>query len=194
MKIQKTLSLLLILSVMLTSLSFADTEEEMNRDADKALAKFFKEVKGAEKFLTNAKGYIVFKDIKEVGFFMGGKYGEGVLRVGNVTKGYLSITSASVGFQMGVQKYSMVVAITSDAILKELLKDDNSWESDLDANIALAKWNAEEERDDTDMGSSLVGFVFNSKGMMGNVTFEGTHFSTITPDISQTVKNSVTIR
>jgi len=175
-------SLIVAFFVMFTNISLADTAAEMNKDADKALAKFFKKVKGADKFLSKAKGYMVFKDVKEAGFFMGGKYGEGVLRVGNVTKGYFSITSASVGFQMGVQKYSLVVAITSDAVLNELLKDDNDWDGDLDANIAIAKWNAEEERDDSDMGSSLVGFIFNSKGMMGNVTFEGTHFSTITPD------------
>lgn len=184
MKLRNILQLTIVLIVSLSNIAFADTENEMNRDADKTLAKFFQEIPKAKAYLAKAKGYIVFKEIKEAGFFMGAKYGEGVLRVGNQTKAFLSLTAASVGMQMGVQKYALVVAITSDAVLKELLKDDSSWENDYDANIAMAKWNADEEKDDVDMGSSLVGFVFNSKGMMGNVSFESSHFSTITPDIS----------
>jgi hypothetical protein len=29
----------------------------------------------------------------------------------------------------------------------------------------------------------MVGFVFDSKGMMGNFSFEGTRFERITPDL-----------
>jgi lipid-binding SYLF domain-containing protein len=183
MKLLKTISLLLAMLLAFTTISIAeDTAEEIDNDANEALMVFYKEVNGGKKFLDNAKGYIVFPDVKEAGFFVGGRYGEGALRVNGVTKGYYSITSASMGMQMGAQQYSLIIALTTDQALKTFMRDDD-WETEIDVNIALAEYNAEEEADDVDFGSNMVGFVFDSKGMMGNFSFEGTKFERITPDL-----------
>ena len=183
MKLLKTIPLLLAMLLAFSSISLAeDTAEEIDNDSNEALMVFYKEVNGGKKFLDNAKGYVIFPDVKEAGFFLGGKYGEGALRVNGVTKGYYSITSASMGFQMGAQQYSLVIAFTTDHALKTFMRDDD-WETEIDVNIALAEYNAEEEADDVDFGSNMVGFVFDSEGMMGNFSFEGTRFERITPDI-----------
>jgi len=172
----------LLIAVLLSTITFADSAKEMKRDAQKALKKFHKEVSNSNQLIKKAKAIIVFKDVKEAGFMLGGRYGEGVLIVGDQIKEYISITSATMGMQMGVQKYSLVVLITSNSMLKEILRDDNDWEANIDVNVAVAEWNAKEERDDIDMGSSLTGFLFDSKGAMGSFVMEGTHFTTITPD------------
>jgi len=183
MKLLKTISLLLAMLLAFSTISLAeDTAEEIDNDSNEALMVFYKEVNGGKKFLDNEKGYVVFPDVKEAGFFLGGKYGEGALRVNGVTKGYYSITSASMGMQMGAQQYSLVIAFTTDHALKTFMRDDD-WETEIDVNIALAEYNAEEEADDVDFGSNMVGFVFDSEGMMGNFSFEGTRFERITPDI-----------
>ncbi len=183
MKLLKTISLLLAMLMAFSTISVAeDTAEEIDNDANEALMVFYKEVNGGKKFLDNAKGYVVFPDVKEAGFFLGGKYGEGALRVNGVTKGYYSITSASMGMQMGAQQYSLIIAFTTDHALKTFMRDDD-WETEIDINIAVAEYNAEEEADDVDFGSNMVGFVFDSEGMMGNFSFEGTRFERITPDI-----------
>jgi lipid-binding SYLF domain-containing protein len=183
MKLLKTLPLVLAMLLAFTANSMAldDTAEEIDNDSNEALMVFYKEVKGGKKFLDNAKGYVVFPEVTEGGFFLGGKYGEGALRVNGVTEGYYSITSASMGMQMGVQQYSLIIAFTTDQALKTFMRDDD-WETELDVNIAVAEYNAEEEADDVDFGSNMVGFVFDSKGMMGNFSFEGTKFERITPD------------
>lgn len=183
MKLLKTIPLLLAMLLAFSTLSLAeDTAEEIDNDSNEALMVFYKEVNGGKKFLDNAKGYVVFPDVKEAGFFVGGKYGEGALRVNGETAGYYSITSASMGFQMGAQQYSLIIAFTTDQALRIFMRDDD-WETELDLNIALAEYNAEEEADDVDFGSNMVGFVFDSEGMMGNFSFEGTRFERITPDI-----------
>lgn len=183
MKLLKTIPLLLAMLLAFTTISIAeDTAEEIDNDANEALIVFYKEVNGGKKFLDNAKGYVVFPDVKEAGFFLGGKYGEGALRVNGVTKGYYSITSASMGMQMGAQQYSLIIAFTTDQALKTFMHDDD-WETEIDVNIAVAEYNAEEEADDVDFGSNMVGFVFDSEGMMGNFSFEGTRFERITPDL-----------
>ena len=178
---KNTLQILTLLLTLTTFTIASDTAQEIDADSNEALSEFFSEVNGAKKFLANAKGYVVFPNVKEAGFFFGGKYGEGVLRVGNESKSYHSITSASMGFQVGVQKYSLIIVFTSDAALKKFMTDDD-WETDMDFSVAMANWNTEEELDEIDFGSHMVGFVFDSTGLMGNFTFEGTRFEKIHPD------------
>ena len=184
MKILKYLPLLLVMLLAFSTASMAtiNSANEIEKDSNDALKTFYSDVNGGKKYLEQAKAYLVFPDIKEAGFFVGGKYGEGVLRVGNTSKAYFSITSASVGFQMGVQKYSMVIAFTSDAALNKFLLDDDEWETDIDGKIAIAEWNSKEEFDDADFDDDMVAFVFDSTGMMGNFAFEGTKFKRIRPD------------
>jgi len=183
MKTWKYVTQLLLVLAALTNLTLAeDTAKEIDHDTNGALSVFYSEVHGGKKYLEKAAGYVVFPDVKEAGFFIGGKYGEGALRINDMTKGYYSITSASVGMQMGAQKYSLIIAFTSEAALKKFMNDDD-WDTDMDFNIAMADWNNDEELDDIDFGSNMVGFVFDSKGMMGNFTMEGTRFEKITPDL-----------
>ena len=51
---------------------------------------------------------------------------------------------------MGTQEYSMLIAFF-DTALKKFSTDDH-WETDMNFNIAMAKWNIEEELDEIDFG------------------------------------------
>ena len=174
--------LLLTIFFTLSSLAMANSAREIEKDADETIKIFYNEVKGSKAFLKKAKAYLIFPDIKEAGFFLGGKYGEGVLRVRGKSKAYYSVTAASVGFQMGMKAYGMIIAFTTDDALNKFLLDDDEWEADVDGNIAVAEWNSKEELEDTDFGESMVAFVLDYKGMMGSLTMEGTKFKRIHPD------------
>jgi len=181
MKTVKFLPLLFVMLAAFTTLSTAKSATQLDKDANEAINKFIADNKGGDAFLVKAKAFLVFPDIKEVGMFIGGKYGEGVLRVQRTTKAYYSIKSASVGMQMGAQKYSMIIAFTSDAALNKFLLDDD-WNTDVDGKVAMAEWNSKEELDDIDFGTDMVAFVFDSTGIMGSLTLEGTKFKRIKPD------------
>lgn len=180
MKNYKFLSILLVMLLAFTSTAMAKSAAELDKDANEAINMFIAENKGGDPFLVKAKAFLVFPAIKEAGFFVGGKYGEGVLRVQRTTKAYYSIKSASVGMQMGAQQYAMIIAFTSDAALNKFLLDDD-WKTDVDGKIAMAEWNSKEELDDIDFDDDMVAFVFDSKGMMGSFTMEGTQFERIKP-------------
>ncbi len=184
MKTVKYLSQLLVILLAFNTMAMASIKDksaaEIEGDANAALSKFYSEVAGSKAYLQKVKGYVVFPDVVEAGFFIGGKYGEGLLRVAGKTEGFYSITAASAGFLAGGAKYSLVIALTSDEALKKFMHDDD-WESEIDVNMAMAKWNSEEELDDIDFGTDMIGFVFDSKGMLGNFTLEGTKFEKITP-------------
>ena len=183
MKIFKFIPMLFVILLAFTTTSMAtlNSASEIDKDANDALRTFYKEVKGSKKYLEHAKAYLVIPDIKEVGFFVGGKYGEGALRVGNSTKAYYSITSASVGFQMGAQMYNMIIAFTSDAALERFINEDDEWDTDVDGKIAVAEWNSKEELDDVEFKDDMVAFIFDSNGLMGSFTMEGTKFKRINP-------------
>jgi lipid-binding SYLF domain-containing protein len=153
----------------------AKTAKDLDHDANMAINKFLEENKSADAFLVKAKAFLVFPSVKEVGMFIGGKYGEGVLRVGRTTKGYYSMTAASIGMQMGVQEYSMIIAFNSDAELNKFLLGEEEWETEVDGKIAVAEWNSKEELD-VEYNDPMVAFVFDSKGLMGSFSMEGTKF------------------
>jgi len=180
MKKHNFLTMLLVIFLGLTTITMAKSAKELDHDANIAINKFIAQNSGGDAFLVKAKAFLVFPDIKEAGMFIGGKYGEGVLRVQRTTKAYYSIKSASIGMQMGAQKYSMIIAFTSDAALNKFLLDDD-WSTDVDGKIAIAEWNSKEELDDIDFDDDMVAFVFDSKGMMGSFTLEGTKFKRIKP-------------
>ncbi|MBT8348887.1 MAG: hypothetical protein HKP62_05530, partial [Sulfurovum sp.] len=102
MKTMQFKALLLALLVGFSTFAMAKSSaKELDHDANMAINTFIDETKGGDPFLVNAKAFLVFPDIKEGGFFVGGKYGEGVLRHKRKTLGYYEIISASIGFQMG---------------------------------------------------------------------------------------------
>ena len=159
----------------ITTLSMAKSSETLEHEANVAINKFIAENKSADAFLVKAKAFLVFPEVKEAGMFIGGKYGEGVLRIQRTTKGYYSMTSASIGMQMGAQKYSMIIAFTTDAALSSFLLDNDEWETEIDGKIAMAEWNSKEE-EDAKYSDPMVAFVFDSKGLMGSFSMEGTKF------------------
>jgi len=180
---KKILLTLLVTFITLGTFSYANSAREIDVDANEALQKFYHEVPGGEKFLAKAKAYVIFPDINEAGFFFGGKYGEGVLRVQGKSKSFHSITALSVGMQMGIQNYSLVIAFTSDEALKNFILDDDDWESDFASKIVMAEWTTDsDDVDKVDYGTSMVGFAYDSTGMLGKLSLEGTKFETINPN------------
>ncbi len=172
-----------IVFMAFSNLSFAKTAKEIDTDADTALIQFYHDVPGGKKFLKKAKAYVVFPDINEAGFFFGGKYGEGALRVNGKTKSYHSITALSVGMQMGIENYSLVIAFMSDEALKNFLLDDDDWESNFSSKIVMAEWTTDDnDVDQVDYGASTIGFAYDSTGMLGKLSMEGTKFEQINPD------------
>jgi lipid-binding SYLF domain-containing protein len=93
---------------------------------------------------------------------------------------YYSIASGSVGFQMGLQKTSYIIAFASEAALNNFRKS-NGWEAGVDGSIAVAKWGAGKDIGSISFEKPIYAFVFGAKGLMYNLTLEGTKFTKIRP-------------
>jgi lipid-binding SYLF domain-containing protein len=173
----KKFALLALLSLTF-QVAYADSATEINIGVDEALKKFKTEVPGGDKFLSKANGVLVFPSIIKAGFVIGGEYGEGALRVGGKTVAYYSTAAASLGFQLGAQSKSVVMVFMTSEALKEF-RNSSGWEAGVDGSVALIEWGVGEDINTTDIHDPIVGFVFSNKGLMYNLTFEGSKFTKI---------------
>jgi len=157
-------------------MAYAADAREIDISVDVALETFQKEVKGAGEFLANAKGYLVFPSVVKAGIGIGGEYGEGALRIDGKTVDYYSTASASIGLQLGVQKKSVILVFLTDDSLAKFRKSEG-WEVGVDGSVALVTIGAGGSIDTTNIKDPIVGFVFGQKGLMYNLTLEGSKFT-----------------
>ena len=168
--------LALVLTLVFASSVLAASADKLNRESDKALNVFKEEIDGSEVFLNQAAGYLVFPRVIKVGFVVGAETGEGVLRVGGSTVGYYRTTGGSFGFQLGAQAKSIVIAfLTRDALDK--FRNSSGWKVGVDGSVALIDLGAGKTIDTDNVRDPVVGFIYGSKGLMYNLTLEGTKIS-----------------
>ncbi len=146
------------------------------------LSKNLKEKSKADQnFLSKVKGYLVFPSVIKGGFIFGAEYGEGALRVNGTTKNFYSMTSASIGYQVGVQEHSVLIAFLSDASLNNFIRS-NGWEAGVDGSVTIADWGKNKDISSISYEKPIVAFIFGSEGLMVGVSIEGTKFQRILPN------------
>ena len=164
------------LALLGMSTALAASAEKIDSEANKALETFKAQVDGSEVFLNQAAGYLVFPRVIKVGIGVGAETGEGALRVGGQTVAYYRTTSGSFGLQLGAQAKSIVIAFMTREAL-EKFRNSDGWKVGVDGSVALIDIGAGKTIDSQNVKDPVVGFVFGSKGLMYNLTLEGTKFS-----------------
>ena len=161
-----------LIGVIFVPITQAASTKEIDIKVDAALEKFIKEIGGAKGFLKEAKGVLVFPSIIKAGFGIGGEYGEGALRISGKTVDYYNTASASIGFQLGVQSKTVILVFLEKGALKKFRNSDG-WEIGIDGSVALITLGTGGTIDTTNIRDPIVGFVFSNKGLMYNLTLEG---------------------
>ena len=156
----------------------AASAEQINIEVDAVLDDFTQKIKGGKRFLQKAHGVLVFPRVIKAGFFLGGEYGEGALRIHNKTIEYYNTAGASIGLQMGAQSKSIVLVFLKEQALADFRKSDG-WEAGVDGSVAVIEWGVGEDLSTTDIQEPIAGFVFNNQGLMFNLTLEGAKFTKI---------------
>ncbi|HSF68120.1 MAG TPA: YSC84-related protein [Nitrospiraceae bacterium] len=156
--------------------AYAATAREIDVGVDVALEKFAKDVAGGKEFLASSKGVLVLPKVLKAGVGIGGEYGEGAMRIGGKTVDYYNIASASFGFQFGGQVKTVLLVFMQDGALKNF-RESNGWKAGVDGSVALVTLGAGGSIDTTKINEPIVGFVFGEKGLMYNLTLEGSKFS-----------------
>lgn len=173
---KKLRSLAIVAAMLFAGSVLAASAEKLDLEADEALEVFREDVKGSEVFLNQAAGYLVFPRVIKIGIGFGGETGEGVLRVGGQTIDYYRTSAGSFGLQLGAQAKSVVIVFMTKDSLKKF-RDSNGWKVGIDGSVALVDIGAGKTIDSQNISDPVVGFIFGSKGLMYNLTLEGSKIS-----------------
>ena len=178
-KIKKLLTITMVLTALVSVSGCVTPASAIDRSANESLQEFRGQVNGAQVFLDQAAGYLVFPRVYKAGLGIGGETGEGVLRVGGSTVDYYRVAAGSFGFQLGAQAKSMVIVFMTREALGRF-RGSEGWRVGVDGSVALIDVGVGKTIDTDNVRDPVVGFIYGSTGLMYNLTLEGTKFTKVT--------------
>jgi lipid-binding SYLF domain-containing protein len=150
--------------------------QSIDASVDGTMAKLYTTVPGSRELVSKARGILVFPSVLQVGFVIGGQYGEGSLRVGGSTAGYYSTISGSFGLQAGAQSKAIIfLFMTQDAL--DTFRNSKGWSAGADASVALIKIGANGAIDTSTATAPVDAIVMTNSGLMADVSLAGTKVS-----------------
>jgi len=162
----------------ITSDSHAASAVEIDAKVNATIERFYREVGAGKELADKANGMLVFPSIVKAGLVLGGEYGEGSLRIDDRTVGYYATASGSLGLQIGVQAKSMILLFMNKSALDNF-RNSKGWEVGVDGSVAVVEMGTGGSLDTTNAKQPIIGFIFGQKGLMGNLTLEGTKMTKI---------------
>ncbi|MFH1045127.1 MAG: YSC84-related protein [Pseudomonadota bacterium] len=166
------------LLLIFASVAFAASKDEINAEVKQALKNFREHTSAGDELSKKAAGMLVFPNVIKVGIGIGGEFGEGALLVKGKTVAYYNIAAASIGLQLGAQARSQIVLFMNDKVFNEFRKSEG-WKAGVDGSVALATLGAGGSIDTETAKQPIIGFIFSNKGLMYNLTFEGSKITRI---------------
>jgi lipid-binding SYLF domain-containing protein len=166
-----TLLLVGFICAVLIDGAMAATAEKIDADVNACLNNF-EDIGGAGEVIKKAKGVLVFPKVFKAGFGIGGEYGEGALRIKGETVGYYNTAAASLGFQFGGQKKTIIIAFMQEDALNKF-RQASGWKVGVDASVAVIAVGAGGAIDTASINQPIIAFVLDQKGLMYNLTLEG---------------------
>ena len=152
---------------------------EINAKVKATLTTFYAQVHSGRELARKASAILVFPEVFKAGFLVGGEYGEGAMLEHGKTTGYYSTASASIGLQLGAQMKSQVIMFMTRHALKKF-KSSKGWKAGVDGSVALVTIGAGGDIDSNTIKDPIIGFIFSNKGLMYNLTFEGSKITRLT--------------
>jgi lipid-binding SYLF domain-containing protein len=151
---------------------------EIEHDANETLHSFVRQIGGARELANKAVGILVFPSVIKAGIGLGGEYGEGLLIVDQRPAGYYNMISASFGFQLGAQERSVIIMFMTKSALDAFYRR-AGWKVGVDGSVAIITVGVGGSIDTDKVTQPVIGFILDQKGLMYNLTLEGSKISKI---------------
>ena len=161
-----------LLALLLSTSAWAGSREEIDAEVRQALKEFHQHTSAGHELSQKAAGMLVFPSVVKAGIGVGGEYGEGSLLIGGKPVAYYNIASASIGFQLGAQARTEIILFMTEHALSNF-RNSEGWKAGVDGSVALASLGAGGAIDTETAKKPIIGFIFSNKGLMYNLTFEG---------------------
>jgi lipid-binding SYLF domain-containing protein len=151
---------------------------QIDADVRETLSRMFRQIPGTRDLANRAAGILVFPTVVKAGMGIGGEYGEGALHIGGRTAGYYNTISASIGFQLGAQARSVVIMFMTPEALAGFRRVEG-FKVGVDGSVAIITIGAGGAIDTNTVTAPVIGFILDPKGLMYNLTLEGSKISRI---------------
>jgi lipid-binding SYLF domain-containing protein len=161
-----------MLPLSVVSSAAAETAAEIEAGVEAARDQCAAQVQGCNAAAEKAQGMLVFPKVTKGAVGVGGSYGEGALIVDDETAGYYSTAAASVGLQLGAERYAQIIMfMTADALDK--FRDSSGWEAGVNAKVTMIDQGKAADMSSIIANNPVIAFVFGQKGLMGDLSVEG---------------------
>lgn len=128
----------------------------------------------------NADGILYMPLVSEAGFFVGGAYGQGALRINDATVDYYSATRASFGLQIGAQQFAHALFFMTPQALADF-RASEGWAASADIRYATPETGASAGVQTTTVLSPVIGMVYGQSGLIAGATVAGVRYQRIIP-------------
>ena len=88
--------------------------------------------------------------------------------------------SASIGFQLGVQVRTVIIIFMTEEALGSFRRK-HGWKVGVDGSVTLVAVGVGGSIDTNQIKSPVIGFILDQKGLMYNLTLEGSKITRINP-------------
>jgi lipid-binding SYLF domain-containing protein len=160
--------------------AFADDREKLVARGHQSLQELASSEPRSRRFARDAKGVLVFPSILKAGFVFGGETGNGVLFEQGKPTGFYNLTGGSWGLQIGGQDFAYALFFMTDKSL-DYLRKSHGWAAGTGPSITVINKGAAADADSTTLTHDVYAFPFNGKGLMADLTLQGTKITRIHP-------------
>ena len=154
------------------------SRQRIDREVDEALAELYQNVPGASELANRAEGVLVIPNIRKVGFFASGAYGEGALMIGPAKVDYYSLSTAGVGLTFGASEFNQALFFLTEQALQDFRVADG-WELGADAAVVVQNDGAAAGLTSTQINRPIQEVVFGQRGLIADASLTGAKYSRI---------------
>jgi lipid-binding SYLF domain-containing protein len=152
--------------------------DKIDRAVDAALGELYQNVPGASELGDRAQGILVIPNIRKVGFFASGAYGEGALLIGPAKVDYYSMSAAGFGLTFGAAEFNQALFFSTAQALQDFRVADG-WELGADAAVVVQNDGAAAGVTSTQINRPIQEVVFGQRGLIADASLTGAKYSRI---------------
>jgi lipid-binding SYLF domain-containing protein len=174
------MALMTLLSPLAITAAHADPAAQLTANGVRTLHKLEAVEPRSRFFAQHAKAILVFPSVLKAGLIFGGETGNGVLLEHGKAMGFYNLTGGTWGLQIGGEDFGYVVFLMTDSGLDYLKKSDG-FAAGTGPSIVVINKGAGAEANTTTLTHDVFAFPFNEKGLMADLTLQGTKITHIHP-------------
>jgi len=163
---------LLALGACATAPATVAGKADIERDAAAALSRARSSDPSMGDILNAAAGYAVFPTVGKGAVGIGGAYGKGVLYANSVPMGYCDLSQATIGFQLGGQSYTEIIAFNTTKALSSFQEGNFGFDAQATA-VALKSGAGANAK----FKEGVAVFTMDEAGLMFEASIGGQKFS-----------------